>query len=75
MSQSGIVSLAVENKGLQLLRDHLDLIRLQYKPKKLPLVHVLGDLTTYIAWPVRLNVNGSVVRQSEGQMLIDRIKD
>ena len=46
------------------------------KGNKLPSVHVLGDFNFKdIAWPDRLNKSGSVLSQSEGQMLIAIMND
>ena len=56
----------------QLFRDQPDHIRTKHKVNKLPSVHVLGDFNfKAIAWPDRLNKSGSLLNQSEGQMLID----
>ena len=60
----------------QLFRDQLDHIRTKHKGNKLPSVHVLGDFNFKdIAWPDRLNKSGSLLSQSEGQMLIDAMND
>ena len=60
----------------QLFRNQLDHIRTKHKGNKLPSVHVLGDFNfKYIAWPDRLNKSGSLLSQSEGQMLIDAMND
>ena len=62
-------------EDFQLLRDQLDHIKSQYKGKQLPSVHVLGDFNfREIAWPARLSKSGTMLRQFEGQMLLD-IKD
>ena len=54
----------------------LDQIRNKHKGSKLPSVHVLGDFNFKdIAWPDRLNKSGSMLSQSEGQMLIDIMND
>ena len=60
----------------QLFCAQLDHIRTKHKGNKLPSVHVLGDFNFKdIAWPDRLNKSGSVLSQSEGQMLIDVMND
>ena len=60
----------------QLFRDQPDHIRTKHKGSKLPSVHVLGDFNFKdIAWPDRLNKSGSILSQSEGQMLIDAMND
>ena len=60
------------SEDFQLFRDQLDQIRNKHKGNKLPSVHVLGDFNFKdIAWPARLNKSGSILSQSEGQMLID----
>ena len=62
------------SEDFQLFRDQLDQIRNKHKGNKLPSVHVLGDFNFKdIAWPDRLNKSGSMLSQSEGQMLIDII--
>ena len=64
------------SEDLQLFRDQLDQIRNKHKGNELPSVHVLGDFNFKdIAWPDRLNKPGSVLSQSEGQMLIDIMND
>ena len=66
------------SEDLQLFRDQLDHIRNQHKgkKKKLPSVHVLGDLNFRdIDWPDRRNKLESESSQSEGQMLIDIMND
>ena len=64
------------SEEFQLFRDQLDHIRTKHKGNKLPSVHVLGDFNFKdIAWPDRLNKSGSLLRQSEGQMLIDAMND
>ena len=56
--------------------DQLDHIRTKHKGNKLPSVHVLGDFNFKdIAWQDRLNKSGSLLSQSEGQMLIDIMND
>ena len=46
------------------------------KKKKLTSVHILGDFNlSDMDWPDRLNKTGSVLSQSEGQMLIDTMND
>ena len=60
----------------QLFRYQLEHIRTKHKDNKLPSVHVLGDFHFEdIAWPDRLNKSGSVLNQSEGQMLIGVMND
>ena len=54
-----------------MFRDQLDHIRTMHKGNKLPSVHVLGD----IAWLDRINKSGSLLSQSEGQLLIDVMND
>ena len=64
------------SEEFQLFRDQLDHIRTKHKGNKLPSVHVLGDFNFKdIAWPDRLNKSGSLLSQSEGQMLIDAMND
>ena len=64
------------SEEFQLFRDQLDHIRIKHKGNKLPSVHVLGDFNFKdIAWPDRLNKSGSLLSQSEGQMLIDAMND
>ena len=64
------------SEDFQLFRDQLDQIRNKHKGNKLPSVHVLGDFNFKdIAWPDRLNKSGSVLSQSEEQMLIDIMID
>ena len=59
-----------------LFGDQLDQIRNKHKGNKLPSVHVLGDFNFKdIAWPGRLNKSGSMLSQSEGQMLIAIMND
>ena len=59
-----------------MFRDQLDHIRTKHKGNKLPSVHVLGDFNFKdIAWPDRLNKSGSLLSQSEGQMLFDAMND
>ena len=60
----------------QLFRDQLDHIRNQHKGKKIPSIHILGDLNFRdIDWPDRRNKSGSALSQSEGQMLTDMMND
>ena len=64
------------SEEFQLFRDQLDHIRTKHKGNKLPSVHVLGDFNFKdIAWLDRLNKSGSLLSQSEGQMLIDAMND
>ena len=64
------------SEDFQLFRDQLDEIRNKHKGNKLPSVRVLGDFNFKdIAWPDRLNKWGSMLSQSEGQMLIDIMTD
>ena len=64
------------SKDFHLFCDQLDQIRNKHKGHKLPSVHVLGDFNFKdIAWPDRLNKSGSMLSQSEGQMLIDIMND
>ena len=64
------------SEDFQLFRDQLDQIMNKHKGNKLPSDHVLGDFNFKdIAWPDRLNKSGSVLSQSEGQMLIDIMND
>ena len=64
------------SEDFQLFRDQFDQIRNKHKGNKLPSVHVLGDLNFKdIAWPDRINKSGSVLSQSEGQILIDTMND
>ena len=59
-----------------LFREQLDCIRTHHKGKKLPSVHVLGDFSFKdIDWPDRLSKTGSMLSQSEGQILIDIMND
>ena len=44
------------------------------KGKKLPSVHVLDDFRE-IVWPERLSKSSTMLCQSEGQMLLDKIDD
>ena len=70
MWQAGMVGGSSED--FQLFRDQLDQIRNKHKGNKLPSVHVLGDFNFKdIAWSDRLNKSGSMLSQSEGQILID----
>ena len=64
------------SEDFHLFGDQLDQIRNKHKGNKLPSVHVLGDFNFKdIAWPDRLNKSGSMLSQSEGQMLIDIMND
>ena len=64
------------SEDFRLFGDQLDQIRNKHKGNKLPSVHVLGDFNFKdIAWPDRLNKSGSMLSQSEGQMLIDIMND
>ena len=64
------------SEDFQLFRDQLDRIRNKHKNNKLPSVHVLGDINYKdISWTDRLNKSGSVLSQSEGQILIDIMND
>ena len=59
-----------------LFGDQLDQITNKHKGNKFPSVHFLGDFNFKdIAWPDRLNNSGSMLSQSEGQMLIDIMND
>ena len=64
------------SEDFHLFGDQLDQNRNKHKGNKLPSVHVLGDFNFKdIAWPDRLNKSGSMLSQSEGQMLIDIMND
>ena len=64
------------SEDFYLFGDQLDQIRNKHKGNELPSVHVLGDFNFKdIAWPDRLNKSGSMLSQSEGQMLIDIVND
>ena len=64
------------SEDFHLFGDQLDQIRNKHKGNKLPSVHVLGDFNFKdIAWPDRLNKSGSMLSQSDGQMLIDIMND
>ena len=64
------------SEDFYLFGDQLDQIRNKHKDNKLPSVHVLGHFNFKdIAWPDRLNKSGSMLSQSEGQMLIDIMND
>ena len=64
------------SEDFQLFRDQLDQIRNKHEGNKLSSGHVLGDFNfKNIAWPDRLNKSGSMLSQSEGQMLIDIMND
>ena len=61
-------------EDFQLLRNQLEDINPQHK--KLPSVHILGDFNFRdIVWPNRLNTNGTMLSQSEGQVLVDIMND
>ena len=61
---------------MHVVHDQVDHIRTQIKANKLPSVHVQGDFNFKdIACSVRLSNSGSVLSQSEGQMLIDVMSD
>ena len=61
------------SEDFQLFRDQ---IRHRHKGNKLPSIHVLGDFNFKdIAWQNRLNKSGSMLSQSEGQILIDIMND
>ncbi|MES9950854.1 MAG: reverse transcriptase family protein, partial [Candidatus Thiodiazotropha sp.] len=63
-------------EDFQLFREQLDRIKTLQKGKKLPSVHILGDFNFRdITWPDRLNKNGTMLSQSEGQVLIDIMND
>ena len=63
-------------RNFSLLRDQLDHIRTKHKGNMLPSVHVLRDFNFKdITWPDRLDKSGSLLSQSEGQMLIDVMND
>ena len=58
----------------QLLRNQLEHIKSQHK--KLPPVHIPGDFYCKdIVWPDRLNKNGTMLSQSQGQILVDIMND
>ena len=60
----------------KLFREQLDYIKTHHKGKKLPSAHVLGDFNFKdIDWPDRLSKSGSMLSQSEGQILIDIMND
>ena len=64
------------SEEFQLFREQIDYIRTHHKGKKLPSVHVLGDFNFKdIDWPDRLSKSGSILSQSEGQILIDIMND
>ena len=64
------------SEEFQLFREQLDYIRTHHKGKKLPSAHVLGDFNFKdIDWPDRLSKSGSMLSQSEGQILIDIMND
>ena len=68
------------SEDFHLYGDQLDQIRNKHKGNKLPSIHVLGDFnfktrTLLGHWPNRLSKSGSVLSQSEGQMLIDNMND
>ena len=63
-------------EDFQLFRDQLDHIKSQHKGKLLPSVHWLDDFNfREIVWPARLSKFGSMLSQSEGQMLLDIMDD
>ena len=62
-------------EDFQLFQDQLDRM-FQHKGTKLPSVHVLGDFNfREIVWPDRLSKTGTVLSQSEGQILLDIMND
>ena len=64
------------SEEFQLFREQLDYIRTHHKGKKLPPVHVLGDLNFKgIDWPDRLSKSGSSLSQSERHILINIMND
>ena len=64
------------SEEFQLFREQLYYIRTHHKGKKLPSVHVLGDFNFKdIDWPDRLSKSGSMLSQSEGQILINIMND
>ena len=64
------------SEEFQLFREQLYYIRTHHKGKKLSLVHVLGDFNFKdINWSDRLSKSGSMLSQSEGQILIDIMND
>ena len=64
------------SEEFHLFREQLDYRRTHHKGKKLPSVHVLGDFNFKdIDWPDRLSKSDSVLRQLEGQILIDNMND
>ena len=64
------------SEEFQLFREQIDYIRTHHKGKKLPSVHVLRDFNfKYIDWPDRLSKSGSILSESEGQILIDIMND
>ena len=64
------------SEDFQLFRDQLYQIRNKHKGNNRPSVHVLGGFNFKdIAWPDRLNKSGSMLSQSEGQMLTDIMND
>ena len=63
------------SEDFHLFGDQLDQIRNKHKGNQLPSIHVLGNFNFKdIAWPDRLK-SGSVLSQSEGQILIDIMND
>ena len=73
-----IASLHREPSGscedFQLLRNQLEHIKTQHK--KLPSVHILDDFNFRdIVWSDRLNKNGTMLSQSEGQILVGMMND
>ena len=64
------------SEDFQLFRDQLDQIRNKHKGNKLHSVHVLWDFNIKdIAWSDQLNKSGSMLSESDGQMLIDIMND
>ena len=64
------------SEEFQLFREQLDYIRTYHKSKKLPSAYVLGDFNFKdIDWPDRLSKSGSMLSQSEGQILSDIMND
>ena len=61
-------------EDIQLLRNQLEHIKTQHK--KLPSVHILGDVIFRDnVWPDRLSENGTMLSQSERQVLVDIMND
>ena len=58
-------------EDFQLLRNQLET-----QHKKLPSVHILGDFNFRdIVWPDKLSKNGTMLSQSEGQVLVNIMND